>query len=105
MAGKFKTVDYEATLEQVISLREAWPASHLARFVAGVVAELDLGLIYERYGSRGGEAYAPEVLLALLFYGYASGRLPQSLPHLVVQPCRRCSRRRPLSRAGRTVGR
>ena len=29
--------------------------------------------IYERYGLRGGEAYAPELLLALLFYGYATG--------------------------------
>jgi transposase len=29
--------------------------------------------IYERYGPRGSEAYAPAVLLALLFYGYASG--------------------------------
>jgi transposase len=29
--------------------------------------------IYERYGARGGEAYAPAVLLALLFYGYATG--------------------------------
>ncbi len=38
-----------------------------------VVAELDLSCIYERYGTRGGEAYAPEVLLALLFYGYATG--------------------------------
>jgi transposase len=38
-----------------------------------VVAELDLACIYERYGLRGGEAYAPELLLALLFYGYATG--------------------------------
>jgi transposase len=32
-----------------------------------------LACIYERYGLRGGEAYAPELLLALLFYGYATG--------------------------------
>jgi transposase len=73
MTRKFKTVDYEAALEQTISLREALPVSHLARFVVDVVAELDLALIYERYGLRGGEAYAPEVLLALLFYGYTTG--------------------------------
>jgi transposase len=73
MTRKFKTVDYEAALEQTISLREALPASHLARFIVDVVAELDLALIYERYGPTGGEAYAPEVLLALLFYGYATG--------------------------------
>jgi len=73
MTRKFKTVDYEAALEQTISLREALPASHLARFVVDVVAELDLTLIYEQYGLRGGEAYAPEVLLALLLYGYTTG--------------------------------
>jgi transposase len=73
MTRKFKTVDYEAALDQTVSLREALPASHLARFVVDVVAELDLTGIYERYGLRGGEAYAPEVLLALLLYGYATG--------------------------------
>ena len=73
MTRKFKTVDYEAALDQTVSLREALPANHLARFVVDVVAELDLACIYERYGPRGGEAYAPELLLALLFYGYAIG--------------------------------
>lgn len=73
MTRKFKAVDYEAALDQTVSLREALPANHLARFVVDVVAELDLAHIYERYGLRGGEAYAPELLLALLFYGYATG--------------------------------
>jgi transposase len=73
MTRKFKTVDYEAALDQTVSLREAIPANHLARFVVDVVAELDLTRIYERYGLRGGEAYAPGLLLALLFYGYATG--------------------------------
>src|SRR5512143_569490 len=73
MTRKFRTVDYEAALDQTVSLREALPANHLARFVVELVAQLDLTSIYERYGSRGGEAYAPAVLLALLFYGYATG--------------------------------
>lgn len=30
-------------------------------------------LIYAGYADRGGVAYAPEILLALLFYGYATG--------------------------------
>jgi len=37
------------------------------------VAQLDLSPIYARYGSRGGEPYAPEVLVGLIFYGYATG--------------------------------
>jgi transposase len=73
MTRKFKTVDYEAALEQTVSLREALPANHLARFVVELVAQLDLSGIYQRYGARGGEAYAPVVLVALLFYGYATG--------------------------------
>jgi transposase len=73
MPRKFKTVDYEASLDQTVSLREALPANHLARFIVELVAQLDLAQIYGRYGARGGEAYAPELLLALLFYGYATG--------------------------------
>ena len=73
MSRKFTTVDYEATLDQTMSLREALPASHLARFVVDLVAQLDLSLIYAGYADRGGIAYAPEILLALLFYGYATG--------------------------------
>jgi transposase len=45
----------------------------LARFVVEVIAQLDLSVIYTRYAPRGGEAFAPEILLGLLFYGYATG--------------------------------
>jgi len=73
MTRKFKTADYETTLNLTVSLREALPPNHLARFVVDVVAQLDLSQIYARYGERGGEAIAPELLLGLLFYGYATG--------------------------------
>ena len=73
MTRKFRTPDYEATLNSTVSLREALPANHLARFVVDVIAQLDLGLLYARYAPIGGEALAPEILLGLLFYGYATG--------------------------------
>ena len=73
MPRTFKTVDYEATLEQKVSLRECLPPEHLARFIAKVITQLDLRDIYAAYGTRGGPAIAPEVLLGLLFYGYATG--------------------------------
>jgi transposase len=38
-----------------------------------VVLLLDLSAIYAQYAPVGGEAYAPELLLGLLFYGYATG--------------------------------
>src|SRR5574342_1193374 len=73
MSRKFKTANYEATLNQTIRLGEALPPDHLARFVVDLVAQLDLGRIYGQYAPVGGEALAPEILLGLLFYGYATG--------------------------------
>jgi transposase len=73
MPRKFKGVDYEATLDQIVSIRECLPPEHLARFIAEVITELDLSEIYAAYSRRGGTAIAPEVLLGLLFYGYATG--------------------------------
>jgi transposase len=73
MSRKFKTPDYESTLNQTIRLSDALPPNHLARFVVDIIAQLDLTAIYQRYAPVGGEALAPEILLGLLFYGYATG--------------------------------
>jgi transposase len=73
MTRKFKTPDYDAMLHSTVSLGEALPEGHLARFVVEVISQLDLGDIYRRYAPVGGEAIAPEILLGLLFYGYATG--------------------------------
>ena len=73
MSRQFLTADYEATLEQTVRLGDCLPPDHLARFVVDAIAQLDLRSIYTHYGPRGGQAYAPEILLGLLFYGYATG--------------------------------
>ncbi len=73
MSRKFKTADYEETLNQTIRLAEALPTNHLARYTVDLIAQLDLSKIYAHYAPLGGEAIAPEILLGLLFYGYASG--------------------------------
>jgi len=70
---RFITVDYEEALELTVTLRECLPPDHLVRFVVDIIALLDLSCIYVQYGERGGSAYAPEILLGLLFYGYATG--------------------------------
>jgi hypothetical protein len=67
MTRKFKTVTYEATLHLTVSLREALPPHPWARFVADVIAPLDLSSLYARYGTRGGDPFAPELLLGLRF--------------------------------------
>lgn len=51
-------VDYEATLDTSVTLRECLPPEHLARFIATVIAQLDLSSIYGAYGARGGKALA-----------------------------------------------
>jgi transposase len=73
MARQFKTVDYEESLKQTVTIEECLPADHLARFVVAIIALLDLSCIYVQYGAHGGEPYAPEILLGLLLYGYATG--------------------------------
>jgi transposase len=73
MSRHFKTVDYDATLDTSVRLGDCLPQEHLARFVVDMVAQLDLAPLYARYGKRGGAPYAPEILLGLLFYAYATG--------------------------------
>src|SRR4030065_1680491 len=73
MSRKFKTVNYEETLKQTIQLGDALPPNHLARFVVDMIVQLDLSQIYARYAPRGGEAFAPDILLGVVFYGYTTG--------------------------------
>src|ERR1700680_3608858 len=73
MSRTFKKVDYAQALNLTVRLGDCLPPDHLARFVVDSVALLDLSALYAHYGSRGGEPYAPEVLLGLLLYGYATG--------------------------------
>src|SRR5438045_7568117 len=73
MKRTFKTVNYEQALDLTVRLGDCLPPDHLARFVVDSVTQLDLTALYAQYGTRGGEPYAPEVLLGLLLYGYATG--------------------------------
>ncbi len=73
MARKFKTVDYEEALEMTVKVGDVLPPDHLAHFVVFVVAQLDLTVIYQKYAPVGAPPYEPEIVLGLLFYGYATG--------------------------------
>jgi transposase len=73
MKRTFKTVDYAQALDLTVRLGDCLPPEHLARFMVDCVALLDLSALSARYGPRGGEPHAPEVLLGLLLYGYATG--------------------------------
>jgi transposase len=73
MARSFKRVDYEKSGQQTVTIDDCLPCDHLARFIASMITLLDLSAIYAQYGPVGGVPYAPEVLLGLLIYGYATG--------------------------------
>jgi len=55
------------------SIKDWLPEKHLAPFVVDIVSQLNLGPIAETYAGKGHKAYHPEILLSLLFYGYATG--------------------------------
>ena len=70
---RFKAVDRETPYLLPPSVQEWVPEQHLARFVVEVVSKLDLHELKMPYTGVGSEAFNPEMLLALLFYGYATG--------------------------------
>jgi len=71
---------YPDTITQTLmfppSLHDWLPDGHLARFLVDVVSALDLSAIYTSYqekDGRGQAAYAPEMMVRVLLYGYATG--------------------------------
>lgn len=69
----FKQCDRETIYLFPPSVHEWLPEGHLARFVVEIVEQLNLERLKASYAGRGSEAYSPEMLVALLFYGYATG--------------------------------
>lgn len=76
MGKSFLPDDVNQSLLFPPSLHDWLPEGHLARFLLDVVNALELGAIYASYeekDGRGQSAYAPEVMVRLLLYGYATG--------------------------------
>ena len=74
MADDFRALDRETPMLLPPSIQEWLPDQHMARFVVEIVEQLDLSEITSRYGGSGGRrAYHPVMMVALLFYGYATG--------------------------------
>lgn len=44
-----------------------------SRFVIDLVSRLDLKALFASYSDQGGDAYAPDMMLALCFYAYSNG--------------------------------
>ncbi len=73
MSERFRAVDRDTAYLLPPSVQDWLPEQHLARFVVEVASKLDLHELEMPYAGRGSKAYHPEMLLALLFYGYATG--------------------------------
>lgn len=73
MSDTFRQVDRETLFLLPPSMDDWLPEGHLARFIVEIVGQLDLTAIKSAYAGRGSKAHHPEMLLALLFYGYATG--------------------------------
>ena len=73
MPTHFRLVDRDTAYLLPPSVDEWLPEDHLARFVVEIVDELDISILEGAYTGSGSEAYHPRMMLALLFYGYATG--------------------------------
>jgi len=77
MAKRFRRVDRDQPFLLPPDMREWLPAGHLAWFVIDAVESLDLSRFAARVTPRGSAAgraaYDPQMLVALLVYGYATG--------------------------------
>ena len=73
MSGNFVSLDRDTLFLMPPSVQDWLPEEHLARFVVEVVSKLDFRSMKAEYDGRGSAAYHPEMLVALLFYGYATG--------------------------------
>ena len=75
VAFNFRGEDRDQQFLMPPSVRDWLPEDHLAWFVLDVVGEFDLAAFYARYrlDGRGGAAYEPAVMVALIVYAYCVG--------------------------------
>ena len=73
MAVKFVTIDRDTPYLLPPSVQDYLPEDHLARFVVEMVDQLDMSTLLGVYAGKGKTPYHPAMLVALLFYGYATG--------------------------------
>jgi len=72
MEPRFKDCDRNTLFLMPPSVDDWVAENHLSRFVVDIVARLDLSPIKNAYAGRGSDAYPPNIMVALLFYGYAT---------------------------------
>src|SRR5271154_4751325 len=71
--SNFRAIDRKTGNLLPPSVDDWLPEKHLARFIAEVIDDLDLGRMSGAYRGTGSASYHPRMLLSLLVYGYATG--------------------------------
>ena len=71
--SRFLTYNPEQAYLLPPSVKDELGSDHLCFFVRAVVQRLDLSGFEQSYSEEGGELYAPEMMLSLWLYAYASG--------------------------------
>jgi len=71
MSNKFIPIEREQPF--VIPVQDWLDRDHLARFIVSIVDTLDVSALENAYRGGGSAPYPPKMMLALLFYGYATG--------------------------------
>jgi transposase len=70
-----KFMDYSPDQAYLLppSVRDVLRPGHLCFFVRGLVEKLNLSAFRDEYGTEGGPAYAPEMMVSVWLYAYALG--------------------------------
>ena len=71
MSNQFIPIERDQPV--VIPVQEWLAEDHLARFIVEIVESLDVSSLEAAYSGGGSAPYPPKMMLALLFYGYATG--------------------------------
>jgi len=71
--SNFRPIDRQTPYLLPPSVEDWLPERHLARFMVEVIEGLDLSAMSGAYRGSGSASYHPQVLLAILVYGYATG--------------------------------
>ena len=69
----FITVDRTQKSVVGYSIEDFAKTDTKGRFVVETISSLNLGSLFTRYSSQGGDSFAPDMMLALWFYAYSNG--------------------------------
>ncbi len=73
MPVEFVTINRDTPYLLPPSIQDYLPEAHLARFVTEMVDQLAMSAVLGVYAGKGKKPYHPAMLVALMFYGYATG--------------------------------